>query len=120
MKYLLECDGLGAFVEMERGDSSDYYGEVQNAFQRATGKGSDPFAYVAMIRLDDPETVCGVPYTWGLAGPNGAAFELLSLPPHDTEAIANAKRKLRHDRDVVSLSVRRVERLIEFTQPKRA
>ena len=119
MKYLIECEGVAAFIEMQRGDSSAYYGKVQNAFQAAAGKGDGRFAYVAMIRMDNPETACGVPYSWGLANADGAWFELLSLPPHDATALNNAKAKIRRDQDVVTMRVRRVERLIEFEMPPR-
>lgn len=119
MKYLLECEGVAAYVEMERGDSSEYYGAVQNAFQAAAGRAHDKFAFVAMIRMDNPETVCGVPYSWGLASADGAWFELLASPDTNPVRIAQAKEKLRRDQDVVSLSVRRIERLIDFTQPAR-
>lgn len=119
MKYLLECNGVGGFVTMERGDSSDYYGAVQRAFQDQAGAAEDRFAFVAMIRMDNPEIVCGVPYTWGLASSAGAWFELLALPGTDRARIERAKAKLRRDQDVVSLSVRRIKRLIEFCAPAR-
>jgi len=120
MKYLLECNGLATFVEMQGNDSSDYYGATQRAFQKAAGCERDRFAYVSMTRMDDPETACGVPFTWSLAGSAGAAFELIALPAVTSGQIDDAKNKLRRDRDAVSLHVRRISALIPFTQPPRA
>lgn len=48
----------------------------------------------------------GVPYRWGLSGPQGAWFVLMPLTgDHDSVDVARAKTQLRDSRDVVSLSV---------------
>lgn len=120
MKYLLEYNGRAAFVEMLRGDSSEYYGTVQNAFRDICGGQQDRFAYVSMTRMDDIETANGVPFTWELAGSQGAAFELLALPGITPQQIADAKSALRRSRDVVRTSVRHVKELVAFEQPARA
>lgn len=119
MKFLLEHNGLGAFVEMQRDDSSDYYGEVQDAFLRFCGVRDTRREGCAMIRVDDMETAAGVPFIWGLANADGAYFELLAMPGTTAEQIKAAKHKLRNDRDVVSLSVRRISEIVPFTQPAR-
>jgi hypothetical protein len=114
MKYLLECNGVGAYVVMQPGDSSDKYGSVQNEFQRQAGYADERFAFVSMTRMDNPETVCGIPYTWGLAGSAGARFELFAFPEITPARIKHANEKLRRERDAVSITVRRITRLIEF------
>lgn len=50
-------------------------------------------------------------YTWGLAGPQGAWFELLVGSHHSKHDIAHAKSYLRQTQDVVSLSVQRIDTL---------
>lgn len=46
--------------------------------------------------------------TW-LEGPQGAGFELFREKHHTDEDIEAAKRRLKRDRDVVTLHVTRVE-----------
>lgn len=45
----------------------------------------------------------GVYYNWGLAGPQGAWFELLLFPWHTPEDRARAKRYLKCTQDVVTI-----------------
>lgn len=47
----------------------------------------------------------GMLYTWELAGPNGASFILYPDQRHTKEDIDKAKALLRHNQDVVSLSI---------------
>lgn len=48
----------------------------------------------------------GIEYDWGLSGPDGAWFELRPIKgKHTEEDVAEAKRQLRRDQDVTSLSI---------------
>ena len=55
------------------------------------------------------ETLNGVAYDWGLAGPSGAWFVLFREPHHTDKDMEDAKHNLYQERDVVSLRIRRVE-----------
>jgi hypothetical protein len=122
MRFLLHCNGKGAFVEMQPGDSSDYYGQVQDAFidlARPRAAGID--RWCDMIRLyPDHITDAGVMYQWELSGPDGAWYRLLKLPDVTDEQVTRSKAWLRHRFDVVSLDVLRVNELVVFAMPPRA
>jgi hypothetical protein len=62
---------------------------------------------LAKAKLYRDVTPNGVAFDWWLAGPDGAGFSLFQEPHHTPEDIDNAKRYLRSERDVVTLSVRR-------------
>ena len=118
MKYLLNCEGVGALIDMPRDKPSEYWGAVQKAFIKASGHDpEDRFAWCDMIHLWPDHNVGGVTYDWELAGSSGASFRLHRLPDHTDEQIDAAKAKLRRERDVVRMSVLRVKKLIEFTLP---
>jgi len=52
-----------------------------------------------------PEGTIEIPYEWGLAGADGAWFRLKPKPNTPNSYVAEAKKCLRKNRDVVSLSV---------------
>lgn len=120
MRFLLECEGKAAFVDMQCGDSSDYYGQVQHAFQKQAGREHDRFAYVSMTQMDRLNMSNGVGYTENLANRDGCHFEFIAMPDTTTAQIMAAKSDIRRNRDVVSWSVRRITEFINFTQPSRA
>jgi hypothetical protein len=62
---------------------------------------------LARAKLYHDVTPNGVAFDWWLAGPNGAGFALMAEPHHAPEDIDNAKRHLRAERDVVTISVLR-------------
>jgi len=109
-KYLIHCNGKGRFVDIEPQETTaDQYGEMQERFADEAGKPDD---YASMIRLW-PDQVCyGVFYSWGLAGPGGAWFDLIAMPDTMPGQIAAAKARIRRTRDVVSMSVTRIKELI--------
>lgn len=47
----------------------------------------------------------GVPYTWELSGPDGAAFILYPKPEHTAEDIKRAKAYIRANQDATSIHV---------------
>lgn len=115
MKYLLHYKGLGAIVTMLDSDDSEYYGKVQNAFC-----GNDPDAYVDMIPLwPNHVTPNGVPYDWGLAGPQGAWYTLIQYPDITTKELVEAKRYIRRSFDCVNLRVLRIKRMVLLHMPQR-
>lgn len=62
-----------------------------------------------------PDYTSVITYTWWLAGPDGASFEIHPVKGvHSREQIAAAKSALRSERDVVSIHVKPVE---EVTLP---
>jgi hypothetical protein len=70
---------------------------------------------VLAMRVDSVVTVCDEPgrfralfYSEELVSSAGMHFTLFAEPTHTREDIATAKRKLRSDRDVVSIAVVRI------------
>lgn len=51
------------------------------------------------------ETVCGIPFSEELAGPDGMSFILFPCTPELNKKLAHAKRYLRNQRDVVRIYV---------------
>lgn len=115
--YLIHAHGKGRFIELNtRETSSDQFAEMQINFA-TEAKGGPPKdvyeKYADMERLH-PECVTsnGIPYTWGLAGPDGAWFMLIATPDTSEEELQSAKEQLRRERDVVRCSVLRIKELI--------
>lgn len=115
LNYLIHAHGKGRFIEVGN-ISSDEYGEIQEQFA-TEAKGGPPAnvyeKYAEMERLY-PECVTssGVPYTWGLAGPDGAWFQLIATPNTTEEQLRESKDQLRRERDVVRCSVLRIKEMI--------
>ncbi len=109
--WLLHGSNKGSLVEFDSKQHSDEYGKLQDKYGAKFGmKGR--FGFASMFNMSRAEMVEGVPYEWGLAGPDGAWFNLIKLPDTTEEQIKCAKFRLRTDRDVVSISVLRIKELI--------
>jgi len=112
--WLLRGNGKGAIVQFDSAQHSDEYGKLQDKYGKQFGmKGR--FAFADMFNLSKAERVEGVPFEWGLSGPDGAWFNLVKLPDTTEDQIKRAKHRLRTDRDVVSISVLRIKELIDNT-----
>jgi len=115
MMYLIyTSNGIGAFVDVPPGLSSDGYGELQERFVKKHNPRDKYERYAEMVRLwPDHRTANGVYYDWGLAGPDGAWYTVIKTPDITTEQVKEAKRQIRRDGDVVTMSVLRIKRLVE-------
>jgi hypothetical protein len=118
--YLLYYDKRGAlYPDFLVGSPSSYYGRIQSAVARLCypNRRTAPFFFAEFFELNESQKVHGVYYREELAGPGGASFQLLKLPDTSAGQIERAERQLRTERDVVRLSVLRIEKLIEFKPP---
>lgn len=118
MKHLLVKKNVGALFEMPKDKPSEFWMELEKRFSELVP--GDRFDFVTWIRLPcydyaREDIVNGVPFTWELAGPGGADFQLIKFPDVPEEQIKKAISKLRESRDVVRLSVLRIEKLIPFS-----
>jgi len=110
MIYLIHFNGKGRIIEMQPTDTSEIYGQIQARFAKTAGGSENDYA--DMIRLYDDQIEYGVYYDWGLAGCHGAWFTLIAFPNTTKEQIKDAKTKIRRDRDVVSMTVLRIKKMI--------
>ena len=106
MKYLIHNDKVGQWVEVPAGASSDHYGELQTAFEAKHGQ------YAEMVRFASWEKAGNVFYSESLAGPEGASFRLYQLPGITNAEIAEAKKQLRRERDVVRLTTIKIREYV--------
>jgi hypothetical protein len=67
-----------------------------------------------MHRLYPDQQAAGVYYSWELAGPDGASFQLYQTPDVTDEQIAEAKQGIRRSQDVVSLQVLKVRTMLDY------
>lgn len=63
-------------------------------------------------------TANNIPYTWELAGSQGAAFILSPSDNHNTKDIQYAKNWLRHNRDAVCIAIASEEDMDELYRAK--
>lgn len=113
--YLLHYNGRGAIIDVPRSITWQQWGQLQKAFVKAAGGDpEDRFAWCDSITLWSHCNVEGVSFDEELAGSAGASFRLHKLPDTTEEQIEAAKRKLRRERDVVRMSVLRINELIPF------
>ncbi len=112
MKYLLtdNTTGKGAWVELPFPCTRHDYVKLEDKFRLAAK--AHPLSWISFIHWDHTERVLDVPYTWRLAGPDGASFELIQMPDTTAAQIKAAKAELRRTQDVVSFSVIRVRKII--------
>ena len=106
--YLIFAGHHAAIVNVPPDLSSDGYGALQQWFAKHT-KSRDEYA--VMRHLWSHNQINGVWYHEELAGPDGAAFEVFQLPDTPPESLEFAVSKIRRDFDVVSLRVKRFEKL---------
>ncbi len=96
---------------LSRGAHSDDFGKTEAAFLAEAGRAQD---YARWIRWPVPaeDHANGVPFTWDLAGPQGAAFTLIAPPGTDALRIKHAETWLRDRRDVASICILRIKKII--------
>jgi hypothetical protein len=112
IKYLLVADnGTAKEVEMDRRCRPEAYGVMEDNFLAESGA-KERFARWIRWPVQSDDYANGVPFTWGLAGSSGAAFTLIALPGTDATRIKHAKTWLRDRRDVVSIEVLRINKII--------
>jgi hypothetical protein len=119
-KYLLYDTDLmvGTVIEMPVGTPGTYYCKVYEAFEDLVRGRRRKQLWTSMFHMDEKEKVAGVYYEYDLCY-HGGMFALLKLPETTDGMVLDAKNILRRDRDVVSLSVVRIKKLIPFTMPER-
>ncbi len=102
--WLAHFNGRAEMVAISMRDiSTDDLGKLQNRVARRFGGGDRDYAQ--LVDITRIEQACGVPYEWGLAGANGACFELFQLPGVTSDQVQLAKNELRRTRDVVHIMV---------------
>ncbi|MFA5340331.1 MAG: hypothetical protein WC332_01000 [Clostridia bacterium] len=113
-KYLIHYKGVGRLIELStRETTSEQFGEMQRSFANEVGKNEKDWPFADMIRLYPDQVQNGVFYSWGLASADGAWFNLIALPDTLPEQIEQAKKQIRYNQDVVSMSVTRINKLLQ-------
>ena len=105
--------GLFAEVSIAPQDQSPYYSKVYEKFDTLIGDNSS-----GIITLYEDQTENGIPYTYDLVC-DGMMAMFYQFPGVTKEQVAQAKRDLKSNHDVVSISVKKLKRQIEFTMPER-
>ena len=110
-RTLIYLDGHGAIIDSNDRRSRDY---DYNYARFATMLGRAPDAGVHAVSLYPDQKLAGRYYTWELAGPGGASFQVIQLPDTTSLAVEATKRLLIAERDVVRMSVLRIRKLHDF------
>ena len=111
MQFIITNGKQFAEIAFDTRLPSWYYANVQGTFTKEFG------GHVDLIRIHPQDSVCGVSYLAVLAGPDGMNFCLVKYPEVTNKMLADAKRRLRADRDVVRFTVLRLKERVEFTPP---
>lgn len=119
-RYLLYHDRTGRIIELEtRTTSSQRFEELRKEFLIAKNSNPNLCYRVSAIRLDqnssffvDRARTKQVFYDWGLAGPDGAWYNLIRMPGITMSDIFTARRILRATRDVTYLWTTHIDKLI--------
>lgn len=107
--------GRAAFVSFKNGKRIDWDIAIPAFAQAAGAKDPDD---CCSVTLDSSEWIGGVPYTWGLAGANGACFRTYQLPEVPEAAVEFCRSELKRQRDVVGrIANVQLEEWIEFDCP---
>lgn len=127
ISYLGFARNKGSIIEIPRDTTSHEYGVLVNRLAR-TFRCDE--AEVTLVDLHNCEvTSSGVFFSWGLAGPSGAWYNLLHIPHSAAEGysmpspefnyilvndtqVKNGKREIRVNQDVVSLRVNKIKKLL--------
>ena len=115
--YLIHWRDKGRIVKVDvSATTSDDFGKMQERFATEANNGKRPAKdwdrHASMSRLRPCDSVNGIPYEWGLAGPEGAWFTLIALPGTTVAEIDAAKRELRATRDVVRVRTLKIKQMI--------
>jgi hypothetical protein len=113
--YLLYSHGVGALVNVPRDLSADNWGRMQDFFcQCARVPRPHKGGYVECYHLYENQRMGDVYWVEELASSQGMRFTLLPLATATNKEVMQVKSNLRHNRDVVGLSILRVKRWIQF------
>lgn len=108
MTYIIHGNGKGAEIDIPAETTSEQYGEIFAAFTAQHGKRD---SYASVVKIDRQQVIGGVFYDWGLAGPDGAWYELFQWDENSNEDVKAAEDKLRREQDVVRLRVIQLKRV---------
>lgn len=113
-RELFYLGGKGAIVQIPRGFNAKEWCEAQVAFGRACKARHPDNTWVEMRTLYPDQCISGVYYSEVLAGAQGMNFELLKFPETQEEDLKKCRARLKRDRDVVTISILRVDQWIDF------
>ncbi len=114
MSYIIHANGKGAVIDIPAETTSEQYGEIHEAFAQQYGKRGVPFA--SIVKQWPTQVIRGVFYNWGLAGADGAYYELFQFPDNSDEDVKFAEDKIRREQDVVRLHIIKLDR-VQFELP---
>ena len=114
-RYIIHGNGNGAEIDIPAETTSEEYGEIFAAFTAQHGKPG--VSYSSVVKIDRNQVIGGIFYEWGLAGPNGAWYELFQWPENSDADVKAAEGKLRREQDVVRLRVITLKR-VAFSIPQ--
>lgn len=115
MTYIIHANGKGTELDIPAETTSEQYGEIHEAFARQYGKRN--VNYASIVRLWPAQVINGIFYDWGLSGPDGAWYNVFQWPENSDAEVQAVVDKLRHDGDVVTLHVIKLQR-VEFLLPE--
>lgn len=110
MTYIFAVAPKFAVVEVPENASASDWTENLLRFSRLCRREG---AWVLTVHLNPVNRAACVYFTYGLA-PGGACFTLVAMPGVTAEMLKGAKQQLRRERDVVSITVLRVTKTVEF------
>jgi len=115
MKRNIIMNNKGDFAELETlpSDQSQYYTKVYEKFDELVGDTSSQ-----IVNLYEDQMENGVPYTYDLCC-SGMMAMFYQFPGVTNKIVAQAKRDLKSDHDVVSVRVKKLKTKIEFSMPER-
>lgn len=113
--YLLHSRGYGALVNVPRGLSSEAWGNMQDFFcQCARVPRIVKGGAVDCYHLYEDQRFGDVYWTEELVNSQGMRFTLIPLVTATNQDLMQVRSNIRHNRDVVGMSIVRVKRWIQF------
>ena len=118
-KYLIYCEDrknpgkrVAQWVGIPDEWNSDDYGKLQQDFAKQHAASSVDYADMQNFASWELSRN-GILFHEELAGPNGMSFTLYPMPNQPHSEVMAAKEQLRHERDVVHISICRIHRLLD-------
>jgi hypothetical protein len=110
-------NGNGTFIPREKGRHIDW-DTAMTAWRERAGSFINHDCFLS-IGLDHNEWLHGVPYTWNLAGSEGAEFSVYQFPGVPDSAVTECCNELKRNRDVVGrINKVRIKNMLDFNCPK--
>lgn len=94
-----------ALAHIPRDTSSEEWGRLQIAFAESCSSRRTEADFVFCVSLSQDQVFEGVYYSWDLAGPDGATFEIYRMPHHSDADVNKCRSHIKKNRDVVRMSV---------------